>query len=520
MINKNKVRKIILEEILKNIKRKQALKEGYIIPVAAGLVIGGAAIAAVSSFIDDPMGAKVDRVTTHTPANNVYLVMEQMINSVANAQVISRTEARKLARRLEAATLEYTVALVPATDEDAIRAIIEESKSKINFAIVCVEFEAITGKSFKDVYRAELSGGGEIMGTGYLRDQRTYVINPIMDLPFIILKVNGVDTPLTEQEFLDELKKAQAAPTPGGPGGPCSPPVSYAAPFMTNSAKVMNAYATRESISGWPSGGVTEGETWDSTHTTNWPLFVKHVFANASTFTPHAAALTTAGGPNYPWQTLSKQLRNAGFPNYTYNKPGFLAFCLDAFCDDDSHGKQTPSSGGSGGGGGGGGGTPAPAPVPEPDQARGAGGDLMSMVTIRLLQTSNNFTNSGFTAPDGKNPDELVAKAILDFADQESLRTGMDAVSMTFYMEVNADGEKVVDVEVVRGDSHMGDFKRKTQKINRGVLNVARNFTFPTGVKAYVDNFDDGRTRRQKNAGTKYIRATVTFKAGRYLGLV
>lgn len=517
MINKNKVRKIILEEILKNIKRKQALKEGVIIPVTAGLVIGGAAIAAVSSFIDDPMGAKVDRVTTHTPANNVYLVMEQMINSVANAQVISRTDARKLARELEAATLEYTVALVPATDEDAIKDIIERSGSKINFAIVCVEFEAITGKSFKDVYRDELSGGGEIMGTGYLRDQRTYVINPIMDLPFIILNVNGTPTPLTEQEFLDELKKAKAAPTPGGPGGPCSPPVSYAAPFMTNAAKVMNAYATRESISGWPSSGVTEGEAWDSTHTTNWPLFVQHVFANVSTFTPHAAALTTAGGPKYPWKKLSKELRAAGFPNYTYNKPGFLAFCLDAFCDDDSHGKQTPSSGGSGGGGGS---TPVPAPVtPDDGQDIGAGGDLMSMVNITLNQTGTNFTNSGFTHPNG-NPDELVAKSILNFADQESLRTGMDAVSLNFYMEVDGAGTKVVDVEVVRGDSHMGDFKRKVQKINRGVLDVAKGMDFP-GSGAYTgDSFDSGRSRRQARGGSKYIRATITFKAGRYLGLI
>lgn len=511
MTSRKIIRKIILEEILSDIKRNQALNEGALLVGAAALAIGGAGIAAVSSFIDDPMGAKVDRVTTHTPTNNVYLVMKKMIDSVGNAKIINRNDAIRLARELEAATLEYTVALVPATDEDAIKDIIERSGSKINFAIVCVEFEKITGKSFKDVYKDELSGGGEIMGTGYLRDQRTYVINPIMDLPFIILDVEGEETPLTEEEFLEQLELAnkKAETQTSASSAVCTPPVEFVSPYFKNSVILMNQYAEEKGIEGWVDGPVQNKWAGES-HQRCWELFVAHVFENCDLYKGYNLP---DGGKT--WKEVHNALKSK-FPGYTYNTQGFLAFCLDAYCCEDTYGKQTRyGSGGTGGGRRASSGSIAASDGSRSAERRTKSSGNSNNVIITLNQTGENFSNSGFTSASG-NIDERLISSLLDFRTQLVQRNGMPKTSVTVYFEVSPDGGKITGADMKRLDGHGQIFKLTPRQIESGLFDIVKNVQFPVNGSYTGEEFDSGKTRRQARRGGKFIRATFTFPAGRY----
>ena len=510
MTSRKIIRKIILEEILRNIKRKQSLDEGLLRIGAAAAAIAGT-ITAIASFKDDPMSEKVDAITTHEPNVNIYLKMKDLLDSVENAKIINGTDARKLARELEAATLEYTVALVPATDEDAIKDIIERSGSKINFAIVCVDFKEITGKSFKDVYKDELLGGGEIMGTGYLRDQRTYVINPIMDLPFIILDVEGDETPLTEEEFLEqlELAKNEEETQTSTSSAVCTPPVEFVSPYFKNSVILMNQYAEEKGIEGWVDGPVQNKWAGES-HQKCWELFVAHVFENCDLYKGYNLP---DGGKT--WKEVHNALKSE-FPGYTYNTQGFLAFCLDAYCCEDTYGKQTRyGSGGTGGGRRASSGSSATS-----DDSRGAKRQSKSSgnsnnVIITLNQTRKNFTNSGFTSSSG-NIDERLISSLLDFRTQLVQRNGMPKTSVTVYFEVSPDGSKITGADMKRLDGHGQIFKLTPRQIESGLLDIVKNVQFPRNGSYTGEEFDSGKTRRQARRGGKFIRATFTFPAGRY----
>ncbi|MBW2993978.1 hypothetical protein KY315_00990 [Candidatus Woesearchaeota archaeon] len=513
MKNNNLIRKIILEEILKNIKKKQIINEspGAIALGAAGLAYLTAATGIISSYIDDPNGAKVDRVTTHTQQNNVYLVMKNMLADVENLVIISDGEANQLAKKLQTATSGGTNILSGqifgmGTDEDLIKSTIEASKSQLGFAKVCVAFEKLTSKSFKDVYRGELAGGqaGDALGTDFFKDQENYVIQPILMLPFIILDVNGEEKGYSEDEFLALLEEAQNEEG-AEDDEECSPPVGLETPYFTNAVKVMNAYAELKEIAGYTNGPVQE--TWDGAHQKCWELFVGHVFDNQTEFTGYKDSLTNGGKT---WKEVSDVLR-PDYPGYTYNKRGFLAFCLDAFCNEIKHGNAAPSSSSSRGRTGrSGGGTTAATPAGDITPAGRESGS--NNFEIKLLGTGKNFENSGF-GPSGI--DRIVAEAVLSMRNQNAIRNGMPRTNMVLYIEINKAGNKVKGVEAIKGDGSLGPFKNRRRQINKGVMTAlnSNELTFPSTGPYSGNRFDAPRKRRARG---KFIRATITFFGGRY----
>ena len=520
MTSRKIIRKIILEEILKNIKKKQIINEGVPVVAGASLILGVAGLAGgvalgtelMGDFNDDPMGEKVDAITTHEPNVNIYLKMKNLLDSVENAKIIKGTDARKLVRELEAATLQHKDMLgLPGTDEKAIKDIIERSGSKINFAIVCVDFKEITGKSFKDVYKDELSGGGEIMGTGYFRHERTYVINPIMDLPFIILDVDGEETPLTEEEFLEqlELAKKKAENQTSTSSAICTPPVKFESPYFKNSVILMNQYAKEKGIEDWVDGPVQNKWAGES-HQKCWELFVAHVFENCDLYGEYNLP---EGGKT--WKEVHNALKS-NFPGYTYNTQGFLAFCLDAYCCEGTYGKQTRyGSGGTGGGRRASSGSSAASVVSRDAERRTKSSGNSNKAKITLNQTGQNFTNSGFTSASG-NIDERLISSLLDFRRQSVQRNGMPKTSVTVYFEVSPDGGKITGADMKRLDGHGRIFKLTPGQIESGLFDIVKNVTFPQSGSYTGDKFDSGKTRGQRRRGRKFIRATFTFDPGRY----
>lgn len=509
MKNKNLIKKIILEEILKNIKKKQIINEG-----AGAIVLGAAALAVlggiIASYVDDPNGAKVDRVTTHTQQNNVYLVMKNILADVENLVIISDGEANQLAKKLQTATSGGTNILSGqifgmGTDEDLIKSTIEASKSQLGFAKVCVAFEKLTSKSFKDVYRGELAGGqaGDALGTDFFKDQENYVIQPILMLPFIVLDVSGEEKGYSEDEFLALLEEAKKEKETTK-DEECNPPAGLETPYFTNAVKVMNAYAELKGIAGYTNGPVQE--TWDGAHQKCWELFVGHVFDNQTEFTGYKDSLTNGGKT---WKEVSDVLR-PDHPGYTYNKRGFLAFCLDAFCNEIKHGNAAPSSSSGGRTGRSGGGTTAATPAGDTTPAGRESGS--SNFEIKLNSTNKNFENSGF-GPSGI--DKIVAESVLSMRNQNAIRNGMPRTNMVLYFEINEAGNKVIGAEAIKGDGSLGPFKNRRSQINRSVMAAlnSNELTFPS-AGPYSDNrFDAPRKRRARG---KFIRATITFFGGRY----
>ena len=502
MKNKKLIKKIILEEILKNIKKKQIINE--IVLLALGTAAG--IISIIDSYVDDPNGAKVDRVTTHTQQNNVYLVMKNMLADVENLVIISDGEAKQLAKNLQTATSGGFNILSGqifgmGTDEDLIKSTIEASKSQLGFAKVCVAFEKLTSKSFKDVYRGELAGGqaGDALGTDFFKDQENYVIQPILMLPFIVLVVNGEEKGYSEDEFLALLEEAKKETTKDEE---CNPPAGLETPYFTNAVKVMNAYAELKEIAGYTNGPVQE--TWDGAHQKCWELFVGHVFNNQTEFTGYKNSLTNGGKT---WKEVSDVLR-PDHPGYTYNKRGFLAFCLDAFCNEIKHGNAAPSSSSGGRTRRSGGGTTAATPAVDTTPASRESGS--NNFEIKLNSTRKNFEDSGF-GPSGI--DRIVAESVLAMRDQNAISNGMPRTNMVLYLKVNGAGDKVIDVDAIRVDGSLGPFKNRRSKINRGVLSAlnTNSLTFPSsGPYSSSDKFD--KHSRKGN----FIRLTITFFGGRY----
>ena len=510
MKNKNLIKKIILEEILKNIKKKQIINEN-----AGAIVLGAAALAGLgaisASYVDDPNGAKVDKVTTHTQQNNVYLVMKNMLADIENLVIISDGEANQLAKKLQTATSGGTNILSGqifgmGTDEDLIKSTIEASKSQLGFAKVCVAFEKLTSKSFKDVYRGELAGGqaGDALGTDFFKDQENYVIQPILMLPFIILDVSGEEKGYSEDEFLALLEEAKKEKETTK-DEECNPPAGLETPYFTNAVKVMNAYAKLKGIAGYTNGPVQE--TWDEAHQKCWELFVEHVFDNQTEFTGYKDSLTNGGKT---WKEVSDVLR-PDHPGYTYNKRGFLAFCLDAFCNEIKHGNAAPSSSSSGRRTGrSGGGTPAA--TPDGDTTLAGREITGENFEIKLNGTGKNFENSGF-GPSGI--DKIVAESVLSMRNQNAIRNGMPRTNMVLYFEINEAGNKVIGAEAIKGDGSLGPFKNRRSQINRSVMAAlnSNELTFPRTGPYSGNRFDAPRKRRSRG---KFIRATITFFGGRY----
>ena len=514
MKNKKLIKKIILEEILKNIKKKQIINEVvHAIAAGAAFAVGAtisitSLIGIIDSYVDDPNGAKVDRVTTHTQQDNIYLVMKNMLADVENLVIISDGEANQLAKNLQTATSGGTNILSGqifgmGTDEDLIKSTIEASKSQLGFAKVCVAFEKLTSKSFKDVYRGELAGGQatDTLGTDFFKDQENYVIQPILMLPFIVLDVNGEEKGYSEDEFLALLEEAKKEKETTK-DEECNPPAGLETPYFTNAVKVMNAYAELKEIAGYTNGPVQE--TWDGAHQKCWELFVGHVFDNQTEFTGYKNSLTNGGKT---WKEVSDVLR-PDHPGYTYNKRGFLAFCLDAFCNEIKHGNAAPSSSSGRRTGRSGGGNTAGTPAGNTTPASRESGS--NNFEIKLNSTNKNFENSGF-GPSGI--DRIVAESVLAMRDQNAISNGMPRTNMVLYLKVNGAGDKVIDVDAIRVDGSLGPFKNRRSKINRGVLSAlnTNSLTFPSsGPYSSSDKFD--KHSRKGN----FIRLTITFFGGRY----
>jgi hypothetical protein len=519
MIKKNIIRKIILEEILKKINNKMLLNESPIALVPAMTWAGiGVLISATDFFKEAETAGNIKHITdTDLEDKHLYKKFKDQIANIENIVLPDDTKARELAQRLEAATLDYSPIGGPVktflstevglgTDEDEIKKVISDSKSQLGFAKVCVLFKELTNKTFEKVYQDEIDIPAE---------QKEYVINPILGLPFAVLDVDGTETPYSAEEFSNLLKEAEAAKKAEGEAADkkaasdaCSPPTPLEKPYIENIIKVMNAYAKKyEDKKETFIGKVTTSTTWDESVQKLWLEFAPHALLNCDLFEGFKPG--NLDGVK-SWPKMSAQMISK-YPGYTPDPRGCLAFCLDAFCckaefglkaPETSSSKRSSSSGGLG-------------------RRRGATADtapsgrskssFMDNVDIKLNLTQENFTQSGFSIPGG-NIDEIFAKSILNYRDQDALRNGMPKTSINVFMELNDEGNKVVEVKRVVFDGSQGPFKKRVGQINRGIFDVAQRMKFPTSG-AYKDSFDSGK---RKIGRGKFIRVTFTFSAGRY----
>jgi len=116
---------------------------------------------------------------------------------------------------------------------------------------------------------------------------------------------------------------------------------------------VMNAYASSRKL-GYPNIKI-DGKVGPETRGM-WSKFVKHVFANHSTFSTTSIADVVSSGQVTLWRDISVSLIGT-YPGYTKSECGALAFSLDAYYGNVYFGTQQPgemepsSAGGSGGSG-------------------------------------------------------------------------------------------------------------------------------------------------------------------------
>jgi hypothetical protein len=516
MIKKNIIRKIILEEILKKINNKMLLNESPIALVPAMTLAGiGVLISATDLFDSAETAGNIKNITDSSLEEHLYKEFKDQIANIENIVLPDDQEASALAFRLKTATLDYSpigaVKLLSTevglgTDEDEIKKVILDSKSQLGFAKVCISFESITNKkTFEKVYQDEIDIPAE---------QEEYVINPILGLPFVVLNVDGTEKFYSAKEFSNLLKEAQEtkeAEDKKAASDACSPPTTLAKPYIENIIKVMNAYAEKYGnyveINPFQEK-ITNSTTWDESVQTLWLEFAPHALSNCDLFkgfSPSEDGVTS-------WPKMSAKMISK-YPGYTPDPRGCLAFCLDAFCCKDEFGSKAPetssSKRSSSSGGGVGRSSGAGADTPPSGRSKS---NFMDNVDIKLNLTGENFTRSGFSIPGG-NIDEIFAKSILNYRDQDALRNGMPKTSINVFMELNDEGNKVVDVKRVVFDGSQGPFKKRVGQINRGIFDVAQRMKFPSSG-AYKDDFDSGKRkkRREKN----FIRATFTFSAGRY----
>ncbi len=498
MINRNLVRRIIIEEFTKKVKERKAINE-----LAPAVAVGAAALGAVATamgvfekYVDSDQDGKVKKLTT-AGADNVYVVLKDFLSLdhvKERTTLPSRSKAAEISKDLADATIggvfekglsDLTGGVLGlGTEEEDISDAIADCGSRLGLAYVATIFKEIHGEDFYKVYTNE-------MGPWY---EEEYVHKPAMTLPFAI--VNGQE--VTEEEFMAQMEADLAASEEEETGEIKPMPFGVETPFIANIITTLNAYAkTRELENYTPCSGVK----WTPAVQDCWLKVAPHALLNCDVFDDYTP--DSIGGVA-DWGKVSDAMVGQ-FPGYTRNPAGCLAFCLDAYYCELRYGHTAPSAGPavpppSGGGGGG---------TTDQDGEGGTrSGGSLSKVQIRLETTGRNFTDSGFSRSDNENPDSVLKQNLINYISATGRNSGIRKTSMNFFAEVNNAGE-VVGMKRIKWDGSLKDWKKRGRVINAAVKTVL------DGGKLIVpDGFEFNKGKRGK--GPKTINFTVIFAGGAY----
>jgi hypothetical protein len=511
MINKNLIRKIILEELIRKIDQRKPLNEVAPLLIAAGAaVVGAAGVAALNAFTTSDKAEKVRSVTNANPQNNIYSRFEKFIDELQNVVLPNDQEALAIATELADATIYYTQGLGAGTigrltadlgplgagtNEEGVQEAIVKSKSKIGLAKVSLAFNQKFNKVFYDVFNDEFSGTAA--------DQ--YVIEPIIDLPFIIIEnEDGEEIPLTEEEFLAELEKAKAAAKEGEKSDVGVPSMDLGfgldRPYVLNIIKTMNTYAKNKKLEGY--APAPEEDKWSPAVQDCWLKFAPHALNNCNLynteFTPEKIG-DIASWPNMSFKMKSK------YPGYTPNPRGCLAFCLDAYYCELKYGNQAPAAPSGRGNGGGSGRSPE---EKRPSESKETSS---KKITVELAQTGESFKGSGFTLEGSGDPDKLMIEAILNEMSPESKRAGYPGGILTFFFVIK--GDRISDVRIERGGGQNAGLNYPYRNLLRTFEDIGNRLIFPVGEnKPYSKN--GGSFDNPKGLGGKGIKVTFNIPAG------
>ena len=479
MINKNLIRKIILEELIRKLDQRKPLNEGAPLLIAAGAAVIVAAITTLNAFSNSDKVNKVQNVTNANPQNNIYVLYKNLISKVDNIVIPTDQECKSIAQKFADATLNYASGIGTGqtgrlmtkflgssvsgggTDEDSVKSAIVDSKSKIALAKIAMTFNTQESKSLYDVLTDEFSA----------TEQDEYVVEPIMLLPFIILKdEDGTEVALSEEEFLAELEKAKTAAEEGekseeneesGPSGDLG--FGLDRPYVLNIIKTMNAYAKNKKLEGYTPA--PEEDKWSPAVQDCWLKFAPHALNNCdlynTEFTPEKI------GDIASWPNMSSKMKST-YPGYTPNPRGCLAFCLDAYYCELKYGNQVPASSSGKGNG-------------EASRSTETRETSSKKITVTLAQTGKNFTQSGFSLSGGRNPDNLFVEAILNQMSNETKAKGYRGGQLNIYLNLRGTGSdrKVTNIEVQRGGGQFQGFNLLLRNLKNSLESIAQGLNFP-----------------------------------------
>lgn len=511
-MKKQNIRKIILEELLERVNQeKTQVNEGIFIAGALGIAGAGALVTALDAFSDSPRFDKVGQTLSSNPKNNFFGLYGKAIDKIEGPLIISDSEANKLAKQLADATINFT-GILPGglggaastlgfglgTDEDALPKIIKAAKSKVNLAKVGLAFGQSYNQNFMDVFKDELSGS----------DQNKFIIDPIMQLPFIQILDESEVVDLSEKEFMEEIKLAKEDED-ADPSGRPDLGLVLTAPFIPKIIKVMNSYNEIFKLEGYTP---CVGEKWTSSVQKCWELFFPHAIVNCDAWGPEYDMGDFPNGSKTVWTEVSG-LMSDSFPRYTNNPKGCLAFCLDAYYCDIRFGRD-PAGAMFGDSESDGGGKDKDKEKP-PQAALAPGGKVLNNyagISIELGLTGKDFKDAGFTHIGSEDPDFVLKSNLMSMQSLNSDRYGFPGNTLNFDLVVNNKGSKVTDVTRLKLDGSMRGFKPKRREMKSDILSWAQQLSFPSegAYEEGSDSFDAGRKDK------KVVRVTVTIPAGRY----
>ena len=290
------------------------------------------------------------------------------------------------------------------------------------------------------------------------------------------------------------------------------PPLSFtglASPIIKNIQIAMNEYCITRNISqeriaeDGQMGPETRGRWHKSSVRSD--RFAEHAIDNHSIWKtlPEFQGITESDlEGRRSWQNVSRKIVGI-YPGYTPNEKGMLAFCIDAYYDNDNYGKVNRGkerSGRSGRRRGSG----APAVVPGTPQAQqpqpGSGGFGPNDVTIRVGGLESKGVNN-LTKLFGPGVKTQVARHLISRIKNTDEGQVVGSTS-TLNVNVGLSNEKVSSVS--KGSGQFGDFrfwKQGTFRGNNGtLLELLKDFDpIPAAI-----------------VGEKSFTLNIRFKAGTY----
>jgi hypothetical protein len=332
-MNKQVIRKLVLQELLAQIDKRQRIDEVAPVVVAAGAVVAVAALTALEEFAGD-----TSQFHRELLSGKVYNSQKEFLKSLENPQIlhvssIDQTRGGKIAKELFDAMIgegliSQTLDMIGSpvgtgTDEEDVQKAIEKCKSQLALSKVSYFYSDVI---YPD--RNLVKDIDSEFGPIYLE---RYVTRPINALPFAIFDGRGI----TREEY-EELLKEAAGKSPGssaGSGGAAGFPSSVKPPFIRNIIIVMNKYAEEKELSGYKK---VSGSVWNESVQASWLIFARHVLENCNLYTDFKDI------PVDSWPSMSEAM-SGKYPGYTGDPKGCLAFALDGYhCELRHGGKGKP----------------------------------------------------------------------------------------------------------------------------------------------------------------------------------